>query len=449
MTIKRWKWMFGKTIRSVVFVYLTITLFSVAVGGEWKTVWTASAQGPYPSGYPIAQPDLSLALPDAAAGASDQSLRMIVRPCIWGERVRIRFTNAFGAVPMTITDAFAGIHAGGATVVNGTNTPILFNNGARTTSIEPGAHIWSDPVPLGFATGAPDGLLAGRKLAVSFHILGKSGPMTWHAVANGTSYLSRPDSDSVAGSVDEKGFPFGTSSWFFIDAVDMWTDSATRVAVCLGDSVTDGLMSTMNGDDSWPDCLSRIAAGRKRGGVSIVNAGITGNTLYAPPGFVYSAHSPLGNGPSMLERFDRDVLSLSGVTAIVILAGINDIAMGGRSVDEVAAGFRRLVARAKEVNPAIRVIGATLTPSLGASAPEYGNEQIDIKRRRLNDIIRADGIFDAVVDFEKALLDVETGQMRREFAPDNVFGGSGDYLHPNRVGYLRMAEAFPLELLVR
>jgi hypothetical protein len=35
-------------------------------------------------------------------------------------------------------------------------------------------------------------LLAGRKLAVSFHVAGESGPMTWHAKALQTSYATAP-----------------------------------------------------------------------------------------------------------------------------------------------------------------------------------------------------------------------------------------------------------------
>jgi hypothetical protein len=34
--------------------------------------------------------------------------------------------------------------------------------------------------------------LAGRKLAASFHIAGESGPMTWHAKALQTSYVTAP-----------------------------------------------------------------------------------------------------------------------------------------------------------------------------------------------------------------------------------------------------------------
>ena len=67
---------------------------------RWITAWTASVQGPYPSGFALLQPDLSLVFPDPARGAADQSFRMIVRPDLWGGQARIRLSNAFGTKPV-------------------------------------------------------------------------------------------------------------------------------------------------------------------------------------------------------------------------------------------------------------------------------------------------------------------------------------------------------------
>src|SRR5215210_1164746 len=44
----------------------------------WATSWAASVQGPYPIGNPSAQPDQGFAFPSAQA--SDQTLRLVVRP---------------------------------------------------------------------------------------------------------------------------------------------------------------------------------------------------------------------------------------------------------------------------------------------------------------------------------------------------------------------------------
>src|SRR5262249_23185967 len=77
-------------------------------GEKWVVSWAASAHGPYPVGNASAQPDQRFAFPDPAAGARDQTLRLIVRPSIWGQQMRIRLSNVFGTRPVS----FDGIHVG-------------------------------------------------------------------------------------------------------------------------------------------------------------------------------------------------------------------------------------------------------------------------------------------------------------------------------------------------
>ncbi|WP_431284723.1 hypothetical protein ACQW02_07910 [Humitalea sp. 24SJ18S-53] len=117
---------------------------------HWVTSWAASVQGPYPIGNPSAQPDQRFAFPTPATGANDQSLRLIIRPSIWGREARLRFTNALGTQPLTLDGVFVGLQQGGATVMPGTNQPVRFGGEARVT-IPPGGQAWSDPVALPFA----------------------------------------------------------------------------------------------------------------------------------------------------------------------------------------------------------------------------------------------------------------------------------------------------------
>ena len=72
---------------------------------NWVVSWTGSAQGPYPVGNPSAQPDQKFAFPDPAAGARDQTFRLIVRPDLWGRQARLRFSNAFGTCLLYTSDA--------------------------------------------------------------------------------------------------------------------------------------------------------------------------------------------------------------------------------------------------------------------------------------------------------------------------------------------------------
>lgn len=57
-------------------------------GQKWVASWAASAHGPYSSGNASAQPVLDFAFESAERGAADQTFRLILRPDLWGSRVR-------------------------------------------------------------------------------------------------------------------------------------------------------------------------------------------------------------------------------------------------------------------------------------------------------------------------------------------------------------------------
>jgi len=412
---------------------------------KWVVAWAGSVQGPYPVGNPSAQPDLKLAFQSAETGARDQSFRMIVKPEIWGREARLRFSNALGAKPVTFDAIFIGLHLTSSALVAGTNRPVTFG-GKRSLTIRPGDSAWSDAVALPFVRdpGSPD--LAGRKLAVSFHIPGESGPMTWHAKALQTSYLSMPGAGSQSQDESESVFPISTTSWYFLDAIDMRAPSDAYAIVAFGDSITDGTLSTLNGDDHWPDVLARRLRAVHGNRVSVVNAGIGGNQVGGPK--EYSSQAPFPGGPSAVSRLERDVLSLSGVAAVIWLEGINDFSKNGNAtVEAVQAGMKEGVGRARARIPGVRVIGATVTPAVGANNPNHGSAEQDERRKALNEFIRTSGVFDGVVDFDKVIADPATGAMKPEFVHNTTLGGAGDNLHPNRLGYIAMGMAIDLDLV--
>jgi lysophospholipase L1-like esterase len=408
----------------------------------WATSWTASVQGPFPVGNASAQPDLSAVFPSPDTGARDQSFRLIVRPDVWGGEARIRLSNAFGVRPVTFDGVFVGLQMIASAIVKGTNRPVTFD-GKPSVTVAPGTSAWSDPIGLRFAGNEAAQALAGRKLAVSFHVVAESGPMTWHAKALTTSYVTFPGAGSKGMDESEDAFRASTASWYFLDAVDMRVAPATRVIVAFGDSITDGTASTLNGDDRWPDVLSRRLHAAYGESVAVVNAGIGGNRVAGPA--EYSPQKPFAGGPSAGQRLDRDVISLSNVSAVIWLEGINDLnSNAGASVEAVKTAMTTIVSRMRAKN--LRVFGATLTSALG-SAGGSGSPEVDQKRRQLNDFIRASAMFDAVFDFDRATIDESTGAMRSEFVPNSTIGGAGDRLHPNRLGYAAMARAIDLTSL--
>jgi lysophospholipase L1-like esterase len=413
---------------------------------HWVASWTGSVHGPYPIGNPSAQPNLSLAFPSPESGARDQTLRMIVRPDIFGPRARIRLSNALGTKPVTFDGVFVGLQLSGAEVMRGTNRPVSFA-GKNAVTIAPGDSAWSDPIALPFVAESSNLALAGRKLAVSFHVAGESGPMTWHAKALQSSYLTAPGAGAQGHVESEAAFPFSTTSWYFLDAIEMEAGADTHAIVAFGDSITDGTASTLNGDDRWPDVLSRRLHAAYGNRVSVVNAGIGGNQVVGPA--EYTAQKPFPGGPAAGLRLERDVLSLSGVSTVIWLEGINDFSKNGNaSFEAVENGMRDIVGRIRARIPGVRVIGATVTSAFGSSSAAHGFPEQDEKRKRLNEFIRTSGLFDGVADFDRVTLDPQTGSMRAEFVPESTTGGAGDKLHPNRLGYAAMGAAIDLGLLV-
>lgn len=417
---------------------------SAQSGQKWVASWAGSVQGPYPVGNPSAQPDQRFAFPSAETGAKDQTFRLILWPSIWGQQARMRFSNAFGTQPLAIDGAFVGLQLGGPSLVKGSNRPITFA-GKTSVTVPAGQSIWSDPVGLSFVRDPDAAELAGRKLAVSFHVAGESGPMTWHAKALTTSYVTAPGAGAKGQSEDEAAFAFSTASWFFLDAVDMKMPSDSFAIVAFGDSITDGTASTMNGDDRWPDVLARRLRALHGNRIAVVNAGIGGNQVVGPA--EYGPQKPFAGGPAAEQRLDRDVLALSGVSAMIWFEGINDFSKNGNaSVDAVTGALKRSVAVLRARRPDMAIIGATVVTALGSSSAAHGSPEQDDKRKALNDFIRTSNLFDGVIDFDKAVIDMTTGGLKPEFVPESTTGGPGDRLHPNRTGYLAMGQAIDLSL---
>jgi hypothetical protein len=98
-------------------------------GRQWVTSWAGSAHGLYPTGTAVAQPDLSFAFPNAPSGASDQTFRLIVRPTLWSDRFRLRFSNFFGTQAVTLDDVYLGLAASAGVLVSNTNRRVTFAGG--------------------------------------------------------------------------------------------------------------------------------------------------------------------------------------------------------------------------------------------------------------------------------------------------------------------------------
>jgi lysophospholipase L1-like esterase len=334
-----------------------------------------------------------------------QSVRQDIRVQAPTTRISLRLTNELGAKPVTLDRVeVRPVYPDGEL-----GEPQLATfGGVQGATLEPGLVRYTDLIELP--------LPAFSDVAITVHYPGPAEPVAHRAmvrVAQGAVTPGR-DVDPVRGAA-------------IVSAVETLSPkSACRhVVAALGDSITEGAGSTPH--NNWPSRVARRLSG-KRCEVVIVNAGISGNKVLSD-----------GGSPGMLMRLDRDVFAVPGLTDILFAEGVNDIRAAETTTfdpdalaRQILEGYRQLVVRAHAHG--VRVIGGTLTPYKGTNnQTEAGLATVE----RINAAIRSGEVFDAVVDFNRAIADpTDPQRMRPEFQ-------KGDWLHPNDSGYAAMAAAIP------
>ena len=382
---------------------------------HWVTSWATALQ-PIPNRADL--PPLYRA-PEVAA----RTVRQIVFPTLSGRGVRVHVSNAYGRDPLVLEDVQIAQSAGGAALRAGSSMQVTFG-GRKSVTVPSGVELDSDPIPMEVSADAP---------YVISSYMGQQQMLTvWHRVSSQVNYVSTPGNHAADASADAYRTKFTQYAW--VSALTVDAPSSAAIAA-IGDSITDGMRSSLNRNQRWPDAFARRLAESGNGSTSILNLGISGNRLLSD--------SPC-YGDALVRRFDRDVLAHPGVKAVVLLIGINDInfpAMPPRAgldcdfphtpvtAQSLIAGYQQVIAAAHRHG--MRIFGATLTP---ASLPR-DREEI---RQAVNRWLRTSGAFDGVVDFDGALRDPAR--------PDRLLPryDSGDHIHPSDAGYAAMAATVPL-----
>ncbi|VWD52029.1 lipase [Burkholderia lata] len=399
-------------------VVLVSPLAASAAPAGWVAAWATALQ-PIPD---LAAPPPLYRAPDV----SGRAVRQIVYPTVSGRAARIRVSNAYGRAPLVV-EAASLARAGEGAALAGAAVPVRFGGKASVT-LAPGQELESDAVAIDVA--------AGRPYAISLQMGANQRMTVWHRVSNQFNYVSAPgDHASDPGAA---AFRTRFTQYAWVSELAVEAGSARASVAAIGDSITDGLRSSVNRNRRWPDALARRLTASGMESIGVANLGISGNRLLSDSACY---------GTSLASRFERDALSRSGVKAAIVLIGINDInfaAMPPRAgldcdhphtqvtAASLIDGYRRLVDAAHRQG--VKVFGATLTP---AGLPA-GREAI---RLEVNRWIRSGSGFDGVVDFDAVLRDpARPSVLQRRY-------DSGDGIHPSDAGYTAMADAVPVEQL--
>lgn len=378
-----------------------------AAAQQWVATWGSSLQSASPDTWTL----------------TNASVRMMARSTISGDRVRVRLENTFGDQPLMIGAASIGLQNNGASLVAGSHRPLHFA-GSGSVTIPVGEYVVSDPVSL--VVHAEQGL------AVSLHLPGSSVRSSIHRNGLTTSYVTAVGIGNQTDSVDGEPYSVTTTSMHWLSLIEVFSSSARGAIVAFGDSITDGSCATLDGHNRWEDVLhTRLLDATGIANLAMVNAGIGGNTVIRVP--------PVGSPPGV-ERMYRDVLSLAGVTHVVLFLGTNDLRRDA-TADQVISGLDDIVQRAKARG--LTVIAATII----ARNPEprglpaglgFGTTR-NAERHRVNAWIRSNGDLNGVLDFDEVVADPNTRDIINP-----IYDCDG--IHPNAFGYAAMGRSIDLAL---
>ena len=398
---------------------------SASLPEHWVASWTASPTDsltPFDAaGFPV---------PEILA---NQTLRMIVTPHLGGTQLRVHLSNRFGHEPAQFGNVTIGVEGSG-TVSD--ITPVTFG-GSSQVSVPVDQDVVSDPVAFALTAFTP--------LAVSIFMPGVRSFPTKHWNANATSYYSPPGTGDLTTEASNARFSLQTEAWLYIDGVDVEAPASTAAIVAFGDSITDGFvastpvslpvsLSIADKNGRYPDDLQRRIDAASIP-ISVVNAGISANRLVTG-GF------GLLMGPSGVQRFQQDALDVPGVKGVILQEGINDLGIPPpiTTPSELIAGYEEVIAMAHAQG--VKIWLGTLLPASNAIIDGPATSPLsEIYREQVNAWIRTQHLADGVIDFDAALRNPNDPTVL------NPIYSSADHLHPNLLGYQKMAATVDLAML--
>jgi lysophospholipase L1-like esterase len=404
---------------------LALALASAASAApQWVQTWGAAPLPPTPALGPF----------PATPSFNNQTVRQTVRVSGGGQRIRIRLSNEYGTKPLVVGAVRVALADEKGNIQPGSAHLVLFS-GKTSVTIPAAAPFVSDPVDLP--------VKALGSLSISLYLPQDTGQCTCHQTGMQNAYVS--DSGDFTDQAFEPKQTLQMRA--FISGVEVESAQPARVVVVLGDSISDGVGSTVDANHRWPDLLADRLDGKGKGANAswgVVNMGISGNRVLGD-----------GAGQSALARFDRDVLATPGAKVVIVFEGVNDLGISYGNPqgpmaerfkamapahkvtrEELIAGYRQLIARAHAKG--LRVIGATITPYGGAM---YYSQEGETVRQAVNHWIRTSHEFDGLIDFDAAIRDPgDATKIKEGFH-------MGDHLHGSDAGYAAMTAAIELSLL--
>ncbi len=402
--------------------------------GKWITSW-----GTAPVDYYISLADY---VPDFLVNGKFNAgtlTRTEIAVSAAGEKLRLKFSNEYGdkdvsfaSVNIARTDTSKKGAIDKYSVV-----PLTFGGSSRAV-IPAGGEIWSDEID--FKTKALE------KVTVSIYY-DRETPVKTAGLFFGKTYCAPAFSDAIDDSTmigdSEITIATGVNAYHiipFLTTVESYTpDSDAYSVVFIGDSTL---------VNSAAEYLSARLTDAGEQSIALVNECIMGNRLF------YEGHGLIGNlyGESVVDRFERDVLNITGCETVIVKIGVNDIlhpsskSMGGEapyvSAQEIINGYKKLaeLAHAK----GMRIYFMEITPwngyvrdILGSRGDIVWREDLQQMCDECNEWIRTNTVADGYVDSAVLAKPDDYTSFRAQFTKDGI--------HLSDTGALALADCFDLE----
>jgi len=360
------------------------------------------------SSFHVAQTDLGFLY-----GLKGRTSRFVIKNNLRGEKIRVLFANETSITPIEIAGA-AIEKIEGNEVVSKIVIPLTFSGKSKLT-LRYGESCYCDTVSMM--------LVPGDNLALRICVLGKgySGNVIGNYAQKSTrgNHCSEPDFPtdlSLPFIYRIAKLPYEAPILSF-KSLEVDTDEQVCVLSAIGDSITAGAI--------WTTPLADLLYKMFPGEVSLGNAGIAGNRLLKD--------QPKGWGKSFgvagVNRFEKDVLSVAGLSHVIFALGTNDIGYPGNiekkaqmpTVEEFIDAYGKLVSTCRERN--IRTIYMPIFPR----DDNFQSETLENLRRKINAELPKTGLFDYCIEVEAALEDPNRRGCREEYV-------NTDKLHLNVTG---------------
>jgi len=165
-----------KTRWAILFVAVVAVQLAAQSGharseGHWVSAWSTAVHTPLP--FPGLPPSPVF---------ENQTVRMVVRPTIGGQRLRIRLSNEFGTTALKIGAAHVALSAKGSAIVPDSDRALTFD-GRASVIIPPGAPILFLEVDISDASEFTDTLCVRGSEVGGYRILCVDSPVVPNAIA--------------------------------------------------------------------------------------------------------------------------------------------------------------------------------------------------------------------------------------------------------------------------